>query len=128
MTRREPWMVPLLGILTCGVYLLYWQYVTTEELKRVSGRDDLNPIMDLLLSVLCCGLWSCYVGYRNAQVVHECFARRNVQHDDKSTLILVLYVVSVVNGVTALIAPLILQDEYNKLASLEVGGPAPIAY
>src|SRR5688572_21294261 len=36
MTKREPWIVVVLGLFTCGFYLLYWQYVTTDELKRAT--------------------------------------------------------------------------------------------
>ena len=49
MTRRESWLVIVLTLVTCGVYLFYWQYVTTAELRTVSGRDDLNPILDLVI-------------------------------------------------------------------------------
>ncbi|UJR83941.1 DUF4234 domain-containing protein [Sandaracinus amylolyticus] len=130
MTKREPWIVLVLTFVTCGLYHLWWQYSTTEELKRVSGRDDLNPTMDLILTLLTCGLWVVYVAYRNAQVVHEMYGSRGMQHDDKSTLLVILYAVAVFNGVTAFIAPMILQDEINKLADRVLGsaGPAPSTF
>jgi hypothetical protein len=124
MTKREPWVVPVLTIVTCGFYHIYWQYVTTDELKRVSGRDDLNPLLDLILGMVTCGIWTVYVMYRNANVVHECFQRASVQHESKASLILILYVVAVFNGLTALLAPAILQEEFNKLTDLApAGGP-----
>lgn len=127
MTRREPWIPAVFTILTCGVYYLYWQYVTTDELKQVTGREDLNPLMDLFITLLCCGFWGIYV--RNAQVVHEAFQSRGQTHEDKSTFILLLHALSVVNGLTGLFALLMLQEEYNKLADLQGGGafgpPAP---
>lgn len=122
MTRREPWLPAVLTLVTCGIYYFYWQYVTTEELKNATGRDDLNPMTDLLLSILCCGLWSIYVQYRNAQAVHGVFAARNVRHEDKSTMILILHALSALNGATGLVAILMLQDEYNKLGDLASGG------
>lgn len=121
MTKREPWLVIVLGFLTCGAYLLYWQYVTTDELKTASGRDDLNPTLDLILGLVTCGIWGVYVSYRNAQIVHEQFVEHSIQHEDKSTLIVILYVAAIFNGLTALIAPMILQDEYNKLADRLAG-------
>lgn len=121
MTKREPWIVVVLGLVTCGLYLLYWQYVTTEELKTSTGRNDLNPVLDLILGFVTCGIWVVYVSYRNAQVVHEQFVRHSLQHEDKSTLIVILYVAALFNGLTALIAPMILQDEYNKMSD-RVGG------
>ncbi len=107
----------MLTMVTCGIYLFYWQYVTTTELKNVSGRDDLNPAMDLALSLLCCGAWSIYVQYRNTQVVPEVLARRGMQHEDRSMFVLLMHVITLVSGgITGLFAMMIVQDELNKLA------------
>ena len=124
-------MPALLTVVTCGVYYFYWQWVTTEELKNATGREDLNPMTDLLLSALCCGFWSLWVQFRNAQVVHEAFQARGQRHDDKSVFILILYLLSPGNGLSGLFAIFMLQDEYNKLAEIGGGGgvfggpPAP---
>jgi len=116
-------MPALLTVVTCGVYYFYWQYITTEELKSATGREDLNPMTDMLLSVACCGLWAIYVQYRNAQVVHETMTARSQQHEDKSTFILILHALAAFNGATGLFAILLLQEEYNKLGkALEAGG------
>lgn len=118
MTRRESWIPPLLTVVTCGLYYFYWQYVTTSELREATGREDLNPLMDLLLTAACCGLWAIYAQYRNAQVVHEAFTSRGGNHEDKSTMIVLLHAVSVFNGFTSLFAMMILQDELNKCGDL----------
>ena len=128
MTRRDSWIPPVLTMVTCGLYLFYWQYVTTQELKTVSGREDLNPMLDLILSVVCCGLWSIYVQYRNAQVVHEVFGRHNTPHEDRSSFVLIMHALAFVNGITSLLALMILQDEYNKLADLSGGGGGPATF
>lgn len=116
MTRREPVMVLLLSFVTCGIYGIYWQYVTTTELRDASGRQDLNPGLDLVVTLLCCGLWSLYVQYRNAQIIHEVLTARGIAHEDKSNTVLLLNIAHFVTGVTGFIPPLILQDEYNKIA------------
>ncbi|MGE0789940.1 MAG: DUF4234 domain-containing protein [Sandaracinaceae bacterium] len=129
MTKRDSWIPPVLSFVTCGVYYFYWQYVTTEELKRSTGRDDLNPMLDMLLTIFLCGLYGVYVQYRNAQVIHEAFGRASAQHEDRSSFILILNLLAYFNGVTAFIAMMLLQDEYNKLADLSGGaGPAPHAF
>lgn len=116
-------MVVVLTLVTCGVYYFYWQYVTTAELKTVSGREDLNPTLDLIISILCCGIYGIYVQYRNAQVVHEVITRAGQPHEDKSTMVLIMHVLNYFTGVTGLIALLMLQDEYNKIA--DMGGQSP---
>lgn len=122
MTRRDSWIPPVLTMATCGFYYFYWQYVTTEELKTATGREDLNPMTDLLLTICCCGLWGFYVQYRNVQVVQEAFAARNVRHEDKSSFVLIMFLLSAVNGITAFIAMMIVQDELNKLGDLLAQG------
>lgn len=117
MTRREPWMVCLLSFVTCGFYGFYWNYVTTTELKQVSGREDLNPTTDLIIGIVTCGLYYLYSTYRNAQIVHEVWTKRSQPHEDKAQTILLLNVAALVVYVSAFIAQLILQDEYNKLAT-----------
>ncbi|HHH27926.1 MAG TPA: DUF4234 domain-containing protein [Polyangiaceae bacterium] len=121
MTHREPWLPAVLTMVTCGVYYFYWQYVTTEELRDATGRDDINPLTDLLLTILCCGMWGIYVQYRNAQAVHGMFEARGAVHDDKSSFILILHALSLVNGMTGLFAMMMLQEEFNKAAQLSAG-------
>lgn len=124
MTRRDAWVPPLLTLVTCGLYYLYWQYVTTAELRDATGRDDLNPAVDLLISLLCCGVWSIYVQYRNMQVVHEVYASRGQAHEDKSTIVLLLHLFSVFNGFTTFVAIMFVQDELNKCGDLLAGASA----
>ncbi len=120
MTRRDLVVVGLLTVFTCGIYALYWQYKTTEELKTVS-RKDLNPGLELLLSLVTCGIFSIYAHYRNAQIVTEQMKALRGAHEDKSMVILALDVASLVVGVTWVVAVVILQDELNKLAEVATG-------
>jgi hypothetical protein len=126
VTRRDSWLPAVLAMVTCGLYGLYWQYVSTSELKAVSGREDLNPTMDLILSLVCCGFYGIYVDYRNTQIVHELFGRAQQQHEDKSQFVVIMWALHFVTGVTGFIAIMVVQDEYNKLGTL--GGSPPSTY
>jgi len=117
MTRRDPVMVLIFTYLTCGIYGLYWQYVTTQELAQASGKTELNATTELLLSVLTCGLFSLYVYYRNAELIHATLEQRGIAHENKTQTVLLLVVASFVVGVTAWVPPLLLQEEYNKLSA-----------
>ena len=33
-TQRGPWFVALIGLLTLGIYWIYWYYKTGEEIKN----------------------------------------------------------------------------------------------
>ncbi len=116
MTRRDLLTVGLLTFFTCGLYALYWQFKTTEELKAVTGKSDLNPTLELVVSIVTCGIFSIYAHYRNAQLVTEKMRTVNPAYEDKSTLVLVLDLASLVVGVTWIVAVIMLQDELNKLA------------
>ena len=55
--KRLVWLfvactVLLLGIITCGIYFLFWYYNTFEEMKDYSG-EGLGGLVGLLLSIFC---------------------------------------------------------------------------
>lgn len=125
MARRDLLTVGLLTFFTCGLYALYWQFKTTEELKQVTGKSELNPTLELVVSIVTCGIFSIYAHYRNAQLVTERMRALNPAYEDKATMVLVLDLASLVVGVTWLVAVLVLQDEFNKLADAS-SGVAPV--
>lgn len=109
-TQREPVTILLLSLVTCGVYLLVWKYQTTEELRRASGDNSINPGLDLALSILLCGVWNIYTDHRNAKKIYELAQASGMQRTDQSTVVIVLDVFGL-----ALVSPFILQGEINAL-------------
>lgn len=114
MTRRDVGMTVVLSLVTCGIYVFYWHFVTTAELKTRSGRTELTPGLDLALGILTCGIWYCYSFYRNASIVHQLLGSRQ-PHEDRSMLILILNIATLATAITIFISIALLQDEYNKL-------------
>ena len=51
---RNPTTVALLSLVTCGIYALYWAYLTFEELKQHNG-EGLGGGLGALLSWLVAG-------------------------------------------------------------------------
>lgn len=125
MTKRNPFLVVALSVLTFGIYAYYWLYKTTDELREESGRDDLHPTVDLLLAVLTFGLWGLWAGYRNAKVVHELFEEVGAKHTDRSAPVAVFGALSFVSGWAWLVALGILQDDYNRLIQELGEDPVP---
>lgn len=123
MTRRSVAVVVLLSFITCGIYWFWWIYATTDELKRVTGHPDLNPVVDLVLCIVTCSLWGIYVEYRNAAVVHQEMVKAGRNHEDRSIIILVLNLATFVVGLTGFVAIALLQEELNKLADVPVAAP-----
>jgi Domain of unknown function (DUF4234) len=51
---RNPTMIIILTIVTCGIYGLYWMYKNFEELKQHNG-EGLGGVVGLLLSLVVVG-------------------------------------------------------------------------
>ena len=112
----------LLSVVTCGFYLIYWTYQTSEELRLQTGDESIKPGIDLLLMVISCGFWGWYVQYRNARVVHAQLVQSNPYRKDQSQTVLILNIAAMFVGVTALVAVFMVQEELNQLA--RGGSPA----
>ncbi len=110
ITERSPATVVILGIVTCGIYLLVWNYQTTEELRLATGDESLKPGLDIVLTFVTCGVWWIYTDYRNAKKAWELGNQLGLRRGDQSTMVLVL------DFVAMLITPAILQTEYNEIA------------
>lgn len=115
--ERSSVMVLVLGLVTCGIYLLYWLYKTSEELKNATDDASINPGMDLLLTLVTCGMWGLYLQYRNAQKIHQVLLTRDPNHKDQSQTVMILILIGfAVGGVTGIIATYLVQEEFNMLA------------
>ena len=49
--RRGPWFVALIGLITFGIYWIYWYYKTGDEIKRYSG-EGLGGVLWLVISLV----------------------------------------------------------------------------
>ena len=110
MTERNPAMIVVLGILTCGIYTLVWYYQTTEELRIATGDDSIKPGLDILLTFVTCGIWWVYTDYRNAKKAFELSQQMGLGRSDQAVIVLV------VDLFAAMITPALLQAEYNEIA------------
>ncbi|MCR5350611.1 MAG: DUF4234 domain-containing protein [Acholeplasmatales bacterium] len=66
MTKRSIVTFILLSLFTCGIYSLYWYYVTTEELNKceTSTPSIQNFIVAFLLGIITCGIYTIYWEYK----------------------------------------------------------------
>ena len=49
--QRGPWFVALIGLLTLGIYWIYWYYKTGDELKKYNG-DGLGGVLWLVIAIV----------------------------------------------------------------------------
>ena len=50
--RRNVIMVPILFIITFGIYGLYWFYQTADEMIRHNKQENENPLVWLILALI----------------------------------------------------------------------------
>ena len=49
--KRPPINVILLALVTCGIYGIYWNYTTANEINSALGRDAVNPVLAIVGSL-----------------------------------------------------------------------------
>src|SRR5690606_26593141 len=68
-------------------YELYWLYRSTAQLRRVTGRPDLVPGLDVVLTIFTFGFWSYWAWYRNAEAVDESLAALGEPRNHRSMVV-----------------------------------------
>lgn len=85
---RSPLTVLLLGIFTCGIYLIYWRYVTSQDLNAILGYEKTKPNYELL-GILCM-IFSWINLYYVDEALVEIDNKRGYRSDSKFILWLLL--------------------------------------
>ncbi len=106
---RNPAIVLLLGIVTCGIYLWYWIYAIGTELKAYLDDESINPGLDTLLSVLC-GVYMLYVFYNYSKKIYQAQVEENVPYAQDNA---VLYLI--IGLFVPIVTILLMQNELNKV-------------
>lgn len=105
---RNPGLVLVLTIVTCGIYMLYWLYVVSNELKAYLQKDDINPGLDLLLSILCAP-YIIYWFYKYGKLTYEAELRAAVPAPSDNAM---LYLILAIFGFS-FVSVLLMQDRLN---------------
>lgn len=104
MKNRSVVAVILLSIFTCGIYLLYWTYVTAEDLNSADSNEPLmNYILAILLGWVTCGIYLLYWNYKFFQKADKVTGANNC---------ILNFVLSLF--VSTVIPAAIVQDQINK--------------
>ncbi|OEJ15170.1 hypothetical protein BFL38_12730 [Brachyspira hampsonii] len=68
--------VAILSIITCGIYFIYWIYVTTNDVNNYMEQEYINPTLSLVLSIITCGLFSIYWFYKYGTIVFNDMSKK----------------------------------------------------
>jgi len=111
--RREPAVVLLLSLVTCGLYGLWSHYKVAGEIQEALGRTgELSPGTEVLLIIITCGIYGIYWWYKYGKLVAELRQQRGLPPNDNAILYLLLVVFA---GIGGLINPMLMQGDLNRV-------------
>ncbi len=68
--------VGILSIVTCGIYFIYWIYVTTNDINNYMEQEYINPTLALVLLIITCGLFAIYWFYKYGTIVFNDMSKK----------------------------------------------------
>jgi len=129
-TRREPALVLIFILLTCGLYYLYFIYKVSEEAQNYLGEPDTSPGLEVFLSVITFGLYNIYWDYKIGKKAARMAQIAGLPPTDNAFLYLALDLVGVGGFASlGLLNPMIQQDSLNQIwqASMTTLPPSPFS-
>ncbi len=113
--RRDPALVLVFILLTCGIYYLYFIYKVSEETQDYLGEPDTSPLVDVLLCVLTCGLWNIYWDYKTGKKIARMYEMAGLPVTDNAALYLILDLIGVGGFASVgIVNSLLQQDSLNR--------------
>jgi hypothetical protein len=116
--RRNIALCIVLSIVTCGIYYIYWYYCIARDFynSNTPNRIDTSPGMIILLDIITCGIYGIYVYYKWGKQTQEIYNMYGLPGEDKSTMYLVLAIVTSYIGLGFIVDALI-QNDLNMLSN-----------
>ena len=99
----------LLSIITCGIYLLFWQHKQMKVLNSWLSRREYSFGMWFLLSIMTCGIYAVYNEYKMGRGIVEIQEQNNLMVNNVSTICLFLTLIGL-----SIVSMAIQQSEINK--------------
>lgn len=107
--KNDPIIVLVLGIVTCGLYLIYWNMKVAEVLNAVAKREVISPTIAIISG--CCVPVNIYFYYLCGQALGDLGKAIGKEEElkNKSTLLLILGILF------PMVAAMIVQGHVNEL-------------
>ena len=116
---RQPGLVLVFSMISCGFYLIWWYYKIYEEVELLTGETPTGHsfIMDFILNLITCSIYGIWVDYQISQKFKEMEAERGVPFpNDTGVLVVVLDLSAYITGIfTNIVSSAIHQDQLNKI-------------
>lgn len=106
--RVDPIVVLLLGLVTCGLYLIYWNIKVAPVLNAAAGREVISTPVAIFAG--CCMPVNLYFYYlAGKECLPKIYQRTGETEKDQSVLLLIL------GFLFPMVAAMIVQGDINKL-------------
>ncbi|WP_462251493.1 hypothetical protein [Ferruginibacter sp.] len=106
--KVDPIMVLVFGILSCGLYLIYWNIKMAEVLNAVAEKEIISQPIAIFAG--CCMPVNVYFYYlAGKEALPKVYARTGEPQKDQSTLLIIL------GFLFPVVAAMIVQGDVNKL-------------
>jgi len=88
--KNDPILVLILGFITCGLYLIYWNLKASAVLNAVTGRELISPAIAVIAG--CCVPVNIYFYYLAGDGLQALGKRLGKEQElkDKHTLLIIL--------------------------------------
>lgn len=117
--RREFWVVLLLSIVTCGIYMYVYYYQMTRDLNTMGGNDDkyVDPALVVVLSIITCGIYTWWWYYQMGNRMQNMGIANNVVVEENGTTYLLWMILgTLICGIGPLIGMYLFIKNFNNLA------------
>ena len=107
--KQDPLLVLFLGIITCGLYLIYWNIKAAEVLNAAAGREIVSPVIAVLSG--CCAPVNVYYYYLAGQALPDIgmLIGKEQQLRDQTMLLVILGIF------VPMVSAMILQGHINEI-------------
>jgi hypothetical protein len=110
--KNDPIIVLLLGIITCGLYLIYWNYKVAQVANAVCEREVISAPVAVLSG--CCFPVNVYFYYLSGkELLPKIYEKVGEPAKDQTVLLLLL------GFFFPMVAAMIVQGDINKLYDKE---------
>jgi Domain of unknown function (DUF4234) len=115
-TVRDPIVVLVLTLITCGLYYLWWVYETSREIDAYLDETSIPPIVHVVLFIATGTLWGYVFDVLTAQRIVRMQERAGMTPKDNSVLYVILDLLGAgpIGGL-GLVSTLIQQSDLNAI-------------
>jgi pSer/pThr/pTyr-binding forkhead associated (FHA) protein len=117
--NRAPALVIVFSIISCGIYAIYWYFVTNKEINELLGHDDVGTGM-LAASIFCCPPIMWYIIYKWDKSLLALTEQSRVRYNSN----FILWIVLCFLGVGGFVMMFQVQDTLNELNTVRGGAGA----